>query len=165
MYYGPIDLRKEIKTLIDLEGFHWIALRSVDLSRPCSKCKDEIDPQYSDVSIQCSVCLGIGYSYIDKLTKGYGFRGATAIDQRTNVVMINTENIVWVLQHNIYPKNSDYILELDLDESTGIPKQPFSIIKAYKIQDAQSMLGDDRRIEFWSCYTEESNIDLGRSST
>lgn len=163
-YYAPIDFRKELSLLMGEQGFHWVALRSVDLSRPCSKCKGKTLSAHSEVSSQCTLCLDVGYSYVDKLIKGYSYRGSPGNDENTQVGIINTENLVWALQHNSYPKTSDYILELDLDLTTGVPRQPFRIIRTHKVSDAQAMLGDDRKIKFWRCFTQESNLSFGRPS-
>lgn len=156
-----IDLRKFLREIRDTVGFRWIALRSVDLSKPCLECIKKAPDNYDSPSGVCSRCLDIGFNYVDKLIKGYRFQATPGVDIAANVGPINIPKQNYILEWNTFPKSTDWILELDLDEVTQIPKQPFKITSAFKIEDANSLRGDNGRIEFWKCTVEERNLSLG----
>ena len=65
-----IDLRKQLEVLQENGHFNWVALRSADLSKKCSKCLT-ITSQYSEASPTCVSCLGTGHAYVDKLIRGH----------------------------------------------------------------------------------------------
>jgi len=109
--------------------------------------------------------MGTGHLFVDKLVKLQRARSAPGIDLLIKTGKINTSTVNFAVETRNYPKNTDWILELDLDESTGIPRQPFSVIRAYKIQEAKPKRGKNGRIEFWYCYTEERNFTTGKKIT
>ena len=153
-----IDLRKEIKVLKDSVGFHWLALRSVALDEPCTECSKSVDGNFDQPNPTCSTCLGIGYTWIDKIIKGFRYQFAPGFDFKADLGIINTQSRIFVLEHDSMPKNKDYILELDLNEKTGKPKSPFKIMRSFKVQGAFPQRGDKGRIEHWRCFTEERNF-------
>lgn len=162
-WYGAIDFRKDIEVIKKNGGFRWISLRSVDLTKRCTECLKKLGPQYEDPAADCTLCMGIGYPFIDKLVKAFRYLSAPGFDFLSSIGTVNTKTVVYILEHDAFPKNTDYIIELDLDESTGIPRQPFSIRGMFKINDSHDMRGKDGRIEFFRCYVEEHNFDRGRT--
>jgi hypothetical protein len=162
-YSGPIDLREELNLLKTKHGFRWIALRSARLNKKCTECTKVIDPTYNEPNPNCRSCLGTGHAFIDKLTRAYSYVVAQGFNPRTKIGTVNTKTSVYLLDYNILPKEADFILELDLIESTGVPRQPFSIRKIFKINDARPMRSNRGRIEFFRCFTEEYSFDLGKS--
>jgi hypothetical protein len=161
-----LDLRKEIDTILKSVGFSWVALRAVDLSTPCTECKKALGDHYDQVSPTCTSCMGIGYLYIDKIVKGFRYMSSPGFDFRSNIGTLNTETQVYILEHDKAPKETDYILELDLDEATGSPIQPFKARKSFKIQSTFGARGDKGRIELWRCFVEERNLEnLGKDIT
>jgi len=153
-----INLRKEIETLRDITGFRWIALRVADLSKRCTECMKQIPANYDQPSPYCKSCLGIGYSFSDKLVKGFRYLGAPGFDFKMNIGIINTQTQIYILEYNKEPKSTDLIFELLLDESNQNPVQPFQITSVYKIQNSFPLRGDNGRIEFWRCFVEEKNL-------
>jgi len=154
-----VNIRKEIDLLIDSVGFSWVALRSVNLNLPCVECTKVIDGNFDQPNPDCPNCLGIGYAWVDKIIKGFRVQYAPGFDFKSNLGIINTQSQVYILRYDNMPKNIDYILELDLHENTGEPKQPFKIKRNFKIQSAFPQRGDRGRIEFWRCFVEERNFD------
>ena len=157
-----IDLRKYFKELRDNVGFKWIALRSVDLTKPCTECERKMPDNYDQPYAGCKRCIGIGYLYVDKLIKGYRYQNTPGMDVSENVGLINVQSQIYLLQHDSQPKPVDWILELQLNEKTLIPVQPFKIVSAFKINDSTPLRGDDGRIEFWRCVCEEKNFTIGK---
>jgi hypothetical protein len=153
-----LDIRKEISTLKDSAGFFWLALRSVVLTEPCIECSKAVGGNYDQPNPSCTTCLGIGYTWIDKIVKGFTYQFAPGFDFRSELGVINTQSRVYILEHDTFPKNKDYILELDLNEKTGKPKQPFKINRSFKVQGAFPHRGEEGRIEHWRCFTEERNF-------
>jgi hypothetical protein len=159
-----LDLRKELDTMLESVGFSWVALRSVDLSTPCTECKKPTGDHYDQPSPTCTSCMGIGYLYIDKIVKGFRYMSSPGFDFRSNIGMLNTETQVYILEHDKAPKETDYVLELNLDEDTGAPSQPFEVTKSFKIQSTFAARGDKGRIELWRCFVEERNLEnMGKS--
>ena len=154
-----LDIRKEIKTLKDSVGFYWLALRSVALDEPCIECSKTVGGNYDQPDPNCSTCLGIGYTWVDKIVKGFTYQFAPGFDFRAEIGMLNTQSRIYMLEHDAMPKNLDHILELDLNEATGRPKQPITINRSFKIQGAFPQRGDKGRIELWRCFVEERNFD------
>ena len=99
-----------------------------------------------------------GHLFVDKLVKIQRARSLPGIDLATQIGKVNTSSVTFVMENGSKPKNSDWILELDLDEDTGAPRQPISIIRTFKIQDAFPARGENSRIEFWYCHSEERNF-------
>lgn len=160
--YDFIDLRKELAELKAHAVHKWVALRSVDLSKPCNECKAQEDPNYDQPAAYCKTCMSMGYSYIDKLVKGYRFEAAPGFDTKSNIGILNLKTQVYILEHGAVPKPVDWILELDMNEVTMVPKTPFKITNSFKIENALDMRDKDGRIEFWRCYVRERNLDLGK---
>jgi hypothetical protein len=158
-----LDLRKELRQLRETLGFRWVALRSVDLTKPCTECQKKVPDNYDSGFAGCKSCMNIGYSYIDRLVRGYKFLGSQGLRYATNVGMLNDQEMTFILQHDATPKPVDWILELDLDETTLIPRQPFKVIAAYKIDDAHPQRGEDGRIEFWKCKVDKRVLGYGKS--
>lgn len=158
-----LDLRKELKVLMETSGFRWVALRTTQLDQPCTECVKRTLPQYDGPPGSCMKCLNTGHLFVDKLVKGYSYLPAAGRDFLSDIGVINTETVVFILEQGSKPKTGDLVCELDLDEATGTPRQPFAIRRVFKIQDSKEMRGDDGRIEFFKTYCEEYNLDVGQN--
>lgn len=159
-----IDLRNELKTLRDNVGFRWLALRSVDLSKPCGECQRKVPDNYDQSYGRCKACLGIGYTYVDKLILGFSYRSLPLFQVRGQSVVgpMGIQNVKFILQHDSNPKPVDWIMELELNETTMVPVQPFKITSAYRIEDVTIYRSDSGRIDFFSCNVLEQNLTLGK---
>lgn len=161
--YGFIKLRKELSNLVENEG-HWVALRSIDLTKPTTEAQEGIPENY-DQSHPDYNNIVANYYFVDKLLKSFRYLAQPGFDFQSRIGVINTKTQVYILEHDKKPKNTDYILELDLDEN-GIPKQPFKIQRVFRIQDAQEMRAEDPGTHhgsqiFWRCFCEEHNVGYG----
>lgn len=166
---GFIDLRKEVELLSKATGFSWVALRSVDLTKPTTEAQKYVASSYDQSNVNFKHIVS-NYYFIDKLVKGYRYMAQPGIDYQSEIGTINTKTQVYIIAHDKKPKNTDYILELELNEETGQPKQPFKIARVFNIQDSQPMRGGQPKtinggIEFWRCYAEEDNLGYGLNPT
>ncbi|RMG69772.1 MAG: hypothetical protein D6710_08275 [Nitrospirae bacterium] len=160
---GFIDLRKEIELLADNVGFSWVALRTIDLNTKCTECSKRVGNQYETPPEECKTCFGTGHLYVDKLVRGFRDLSQPGFDFLSELGVVNTKTQVYIIEHDKYPKSTDFILELDLDEKTGQPKIPYKIQRVFKIQDAHPLRGGQPeghpgRIEFFRCFVEERNF-------
>ena len=153
------NLIKELKELEKIGGFRWFGHRKADYTKKCSCISSG---GIASPSPSCSRCLSTGYLFTDYLVKGYMWLGILGVEIGSAVGKISTQNRNVVLQHNRPVNKFDFILELDSDPETGNPRQPFRIMRAFKVQDSMSLLGDDSRVEFWKCSVEERTGDDGR---
>jgi hypothetical protein len=75
---------------------------------------------------------------------------------------MSTQNRNLVVEHDRPVNKFDFILELDQDPNTSKVRQPFKVLKYYRIQDSVPIKGDSARVEFWKCSLEERNIKDGK---
>lgn len=164
-----IDLRDVIKSLAgeatdpfsptkNSVGFRWYGLRQPDYSKKCS-CAGL---QGVSTNPTCTRCLSTGYLFTDYLVKGYSWMGILGVEYGTLAGKINTQVRNLVVKHNRTINKFDYVLDLDFDPETGKVRQPFTILKQFKVQDSMPIAGDEGRIEFWKCIIEVRNVDDGR---
>lgn len=139
-------------------GFQWLGLRQADYSKKCS-CEAVMG---TSEPIKCLRCLSTGYRFTDYLVKGYMWMGLLGTEVGTKPGLISTQQRNLVVQHNRVISKFDHIIELDQDPDTGKIRQPFSILKYYRVQDSVPIKGDTGRIEFWKCSLEERNVEDGR---
>ncbi len=158
-----IDLQKHFDVLRKHVGFSWVALRSAKLDTRCSECARVVGSQYDQTNPNCKTCLGIGHAFTDKLVKARKSDRSSAKKFLTEIGAIGTDTKNFFIESDVFPKTSDFILELDLDELTGSPVQPFRIRRAYKIQSTAANRGKKGRIEYWNCLAERRSFDLGRT--
>lgn len=155
------DLIKELKALEKIGSFRWFGHRRADYTRACS-CVSSSDGGIGTASPNCSRCLSTGYLFTDYLVKGYMWLGLLGVEIGSAAGKISTQQRNLVLQHNRPVTKFDFILELDLDPETGNPRQPFRIMRTFKVQDSMALLGDNSRVEFWKASVEERTADDGR---
>ena len=164
--YGFIDLRNEMENLRDSVGFRWLALRTVNFTKPALEAKKPVPLNYDQTEPDNQNIVANEY-FIDKLVKGFSYLSQPGFDFQTQVGPINTKLRVFILEHEKKPKNTDFILELNLNEDTGVPIQPFKVTRVWKIQDAEPMRAGQPtkkptgRIDFFRCFAEESNLGYG----
>jgi hypothetical protein len=161
-FFNKLNFRKELELLRDTVGFTWAALRAQKLDEDCSECMRYIGGQYDQPSPSCKTCLGSGHPFTDKLVKLYRYLSTPGFDHRTSIGNIGTRVDKCYLEYDEVPKEGDFVLELELNESTGVPVQPFNVIRAFEVEDAHPNRGVNGRVEFWTCRIEERNFGIGK---
>jgi hypothetical protein len=149
-----LPIRDAVKALSDVAGFRWVALRSQDRTKKCTKCQDT-------PKLNCNSCLSTGFLFVDKIIQAYSYLAVQGRDFLTEIGKVNTDTHIYIIKHGAKPKEGDFIAELDLIESTGEPRQPFAIRRLFKVQDSKEYRGQDGRVEYWRVYAEEHNFDRG----
>jgi hypothetical protein len=162
-FFNRLNFRKEINALKDTNGFNWAALRSVQLDQNCVECTKSVGAQYDQPSPECKTCMGTGHPYVDKIVKIYRYLSTAGFDHRSPIGNLSTRVDKCYIEHDARPKENDFVLELESNELTGVPVQPFNIIRVFQIEEAHPNRGTDGRIEFWTCTIEERNLELGKS--
>jgi len=139
-------------------GFQWFGLRQPDYSKKCS-CVGYLGTTDGPA---CSRCMSTGYLFTDTLVKGYLWMGLLGTESQSNMGILSTQIRNLVLEYDKPVNKFDYVLELDQDPNTAKVRQPFKIVKYYRVQDSVPLKGDLGRVEFWKCSVEERNIKDGR---
>ncbi|MCB1712294.1 MAG: hypothetical protein KDH96_07415 [Candidatus Riesia sp.] len=139
-------------------GTQWFGLRQADYTKRCGCTPEEGTSEGSN----CSRCFSTGYLFTDYLVKGYMWMGVLGTEFNSIPGVISTQQKNLVIQHDRIVNKFDFVLELDHDPATSKPRQPFQIVKIYRVQDSLPIRGDDSRVEFWKCSIEERNIEDGR---
>jgi hypothetical protein len=151
-----IDLRKELKQMISDHG-HWIVLRQAIPGRKCSCVNDITD----DPNPNCTLCLGTGYAYVDRFTKGRKARPiritqTLGAEQRSSVGVATTPDNIFYLEYNIKPTQQDFILEIDLSATDREPLIPFRVNAVYDISDVRELRDKRGRVEYYAVTAERS---------
>jgi hypothetical protein len=162
-FYNKIDVKEEFRVLLEQAEFRWVALRAADLTKKCMYCFMRGGPQYQDNSSVCDKCMGTGHRYTDRIVKTYSYQTSRAFDRLTNIGVLSNNTEIYVFEGDAYPKNTDFVLELDSDETTRIPRQPFAITRMMKINDVQDLREIDGTIAYWRCFVTKYNFDRGQS--
>lgn len=158
-----IDLKDELKFILEELQPHFVALRSAQLDQKCPECAKRSGEQYVAVSATCMACLNTGHLFIDKLLSVYSYKASSGYERLAEIGVITADAMIYIVQGGHHPKEGDKICELDLDEDTGEPKQPFRIRRIFNIQNAKELRGEDGRIEYFKLYCEEYNLDRGQN--
>ena len=149
-----LSIKKELDELSKTSGFRWVALRSQSRTKKCTKCS-------SEPMVNCMSCLGTGFLFIDKLVKGYSYMAVHGREFKSEIGRVSTNTPVYILKDTSKPKEGDFVAELDLNEETGVPRQPFRIRSLFLVQDSKEYRGETGEIEFFRLYTKEQNFDRG----
>lgn len=153
---GYIQFTEELKLLRGV-SFQWYGYRQVDYSKKCD-CNNSTELSKPG----CSRCFRTGYLFNDFLVKGYIWLVNPGAGFTTPFGTISTQSKFMILEWNRPVQKFSFVLELDQDPETGNIRQPFSIMRAYEIQDFSLTKGREGRVEWSKCLLEERNIDDGR---
>jgi hypothetical protein len=138
-------------------SFRWYGLRQADYNHPCS-CKSV---QGTSDGVACSRCLSTGYLFTDKLIKAYSWLGILGVAYPAGPGLISTQQKNIVIEHN-YPINKfDFILDLDFNPETGELRQPFKILRYFRVADSTPIVGQGSKLKYWKVILEEASIDGG----
>jgi hypothetical protein len=142
-------------------GFQWFGLRQQDFSKRCGCNPIEGTSQ----NHTCTRCMSTGFIFTDYLVKGYFWMGVLGTEYGASPGILATQQKNIVVEHNRPINKFDFVLELDKDPNTGKPRQPFTIMKYYRVQDSLALKGDNAKTEFWKCSIEERNIESGQAQS
>lgn len=136
-------MRKELVQWLDDHG-HWGVHRSALLNKKCP-C---LSRDNGKTNSACRRCLGTGHMFVDYIVK---------LDKRTfspefvrdaGVGEARVGDFRYYLERIVPVKQDDLILEVELDESTLLPVQPFRIREAYRVKAVEDMRDRGGRLEF-----------------
>lgn len=154
---AEIDLRQEIATILENRG-HYVYLRRAT-DRRCS-CF-----QNGEAQIDCPYCTGTGWYYEDTLYKARKMPltdpvVAALLEQRSPIGLIGSAQFVFWFGHEVDPAPSrrDSILEVRLNETTGLPIRAVDIEARWEIGQIQGYRDQGGRIEFWACWVREGAL-------
>lgn len=157
------DVLQNIDTMLrELErvAFRWVALREADLSKQCT-CVQESEKGLRQASASCKRCFGSGYVFTDYLVKGFEWVFTPATHFQAELGQMSTQVRHFVVRRTRPLKKFDFLVDLDINPDTGVPKQPFKMIRVYQIQDVRAFSGRGGRVEFWKCTAEERTLTTG----
>lgn len=168
---NDMDLRKEFAEILDESG-HYILLQRTSRKLRCvcwdEKLQESSIKKYKEYMRlldtphkECPKCLGSGWvSRIERVrTRRQLASDIISMTSRIQTLDIGKQtfdNLLFFFEHNIQPKEGDYIFEVGWD---GI--KPTHLIKSYSIQVANDLRQHEGRIEFWQAVTKEDNIGTG----
>lgn len=152
------DLRKA------MSGFHWVVLRSAHLDGFC-ECIKEVERQYSKATSNCRRCLGSGRLFTDFLIKGIQYIPTPQFrsdESQKGPGVLHNEGFRYLISvKDRIPKETDFLIEIDLDKDTGNPVTPISVVTVYDITNVRVLWGDKGREEFYSVTTKARQIAPG----
>lgn len=166
-----MDLRKEFREILDESG-HYVLLQRTSRKLRCV-CWDEkmqessIEKYMKSMKLlntnhkECPKCLGAGWiSRIERvLTRRQLASDIISMTSRLQTLEIGQQtfdNKLFFFEHNIQPREGDYILEVGWDGT-----KPTHLINSYLIQISNDLRQRQGRIEFWQTVTKEDNIGTG----
>jgi hypothetical protein len=153
--------------ILDKMG-HWMAIRQALPGRLCS-C---INPVTDDALPGCSLCLGSGRAYTDRVTKMRMSRPVKitqtlGAEQRTGPIAGSSPDYIFYMDRIIKPTQGDYILELALSDTDLDPIIPFHVVTVYDISDVRELRDLEGRVEYYAVTAERQlfpEFDIGGSS-
>lgn len=160
-----IDIRSEVKEIIEQRG-HYVFLRKARQQRAPS-----FNQRTSEAKENDPFNHGVGFLYDDYLIK---IRKRPTVDLtaggpmkeiRTEIGFSSPRTFVMYLAHppitsspTIIPDISDMIIEVTLDDATGLPKLAYNIERIYDLQAVQEYRDKHGRIEYWSVLAQQRVI-------
>lgn len=146
-----IDLRSEVKELMDDHGFE-IIIRKVNKKQRCN-CWDHFREEATD---GCKRCSGSGWQTTNIVcpTVKKKFIGQ---EQKTPAGQRESDTAMFFFLHNITLSEEDSILEVVTNDCGKIPdRNNYEIIKSYSIRDVEVYRANDGRVEFSRAYCSKS---------
>lgn len=164
-----LSIRRTLKELENAEsGFHWIVIRSADLSGKCECLNEQVPRNHESPDPSCKRCLGTGYVFTDYLAKGLQYsqtRQFRGEEIQMPAGVLNNSNFRYALNiKEIVPKTTDLLIEIELNKNTGDPVTPIKVQEVYDIQHVRRLWGDQGREEYYSLNVEQRQIYPGTFS-
>jgi hypothetical protein len=154
---GDIDLRVVFADLMANRGHNVFLRRAGD--RRCG-CWNTV---LREAHIDCKFCTGTGWLYSDHLYKARKMPITDAVvaallQSRIAIGLSGVPQFLWWLPYDAKPTLRDVILEVTLDEGTGLPKKPYKIESIWNIGQVQDYRDQGGRIEFWGCWVRKGGL-------
>ena len=152
-----IDIREEIGEVLQNRG-HNVFVRRAD-DRRCG-CWNEVT---RESQIDCPHCTGTGWLYSDFLYKARKMSltdpvvGAL-LQRRRAIGLTGVPQFIFWLEKDAKPSIRDQILEVTLDEDTGLPIRAYNIETIWNIGLIQDFRDKNGRIEFWGCWVRKGAL-------
>ena len=103
--------------------------------------------------------------FTDHLIKGLQYiptRRALSEESQVAPGIIHNEGFRYCLTtKNIVPKETDFIIEIDLNKDTGDPVTPVSVVSVYDIIHTRILWGDKGREEWYAVTVQSRQIAPG----
>ncbi|RMH18624.1 MAG: hypothetical protein D6698_06745 [Gammaproteobacteria bacterium] len=147
-----IDPRTVLARIRDDGHYRWVGLRQANRNQKCDHKGDA----------PCPRCLNTGFVFTDFLVKAYLWISTPGVEFYSEAGRISTFRVRCVVQHDRPVNKYDMILELAADHDTGIPTQPFSIIRTYVVADSFGIRGREGKVLYWAVYLEERTTQDGK---
>ena len=149
---SEVDLRKEIKYILNNYGFHALIRRNSKIHCSC------FDSLYNDGSIKCPYCGGTGR--VNRVERHLVRRDYAVMDRsfQRNTTEAEFGRIVGTLykfymQHYVNPLVQDLIYYV-----TWCGDNPKTLVSEFEIQSIDPLRADNGRIEFWKCICKEKVV-------
>lgn len=156
---GGINLRDEIQHILQTRG-HYIYLRRAKYRR-CG-CWNAAN---REANIDCRYCTGTGWLYKDELRLARKMPLtdpviASLLERRTPIGLFGVPQFMFWFDHTLVPGPSrrDVILEVTLDQDTGLPKKPVNIEAIWNIGQRQDYRDKGGRIEYWAVWVKSGEL-------
>lgn len=166
-----IDLRKEVEEILEDHG-HFVLLQRTSRKLRCvcwdEKMKESSIERYKksmgiiDTDLKtCPKCVGLGWvSRIERVkTRRQLAADIISLTSRMQTLSVGQNTFdtkLFFFEHDINPKEGDYIYEVGWD---GM--KPTHLINSYRIQVSNELREKQGRIEYWQVITKEDNIGTG----
>lgn len=154
-----IDLREEIAGIMERRGHNVYLRRAQD--RRCG-CWSE---HSREADSTCPYCNGTGWQYRDELHKARKMPVtdptiAALLERRFEFGFLGTSQHIFWFEHTVSPAPSrrDQILEVTLDEYTGLPRKAINIEAVWSIGQVHSYRDKGGRIEYHACWVREGSL-------
>lgn len=150
---NSIDLRAEFDEWLEDYGFDILLQRAKRRIR--CRCRSK---NYQGDSSKCRICGGVGW--VSRIER-HKVRRESAVQIVSRPSMAEqtplghkwTDAQMFYMRHDVHPAPGDVIYEVGWKNG-----KPTNIIQTYRVNDINSMRGDNGRIEFWNAATKADTI-------
>ena len=71
--------------------------------------------------------------------------------------MTTAPDYMFFFEHSAKPTQQDFVLEIELNETTREPTIPFKVVNVFDISDIRELRSDGGRVEFYSVTAERAS--------
>lgn len=151
---SDINLREEMRKFINSTRYQ-VLLQRVSQKIRCSCYKDQFGESGGS---KCPKCLGTGY--LCRFTKHKAYKQDT-MRFTQHVVFTHVGELIngpktFFFEHDVHPKQGDYIWEVTWSPKT---QKPIQLLNLYRILEVSDERGELGRIEYFAVWAELENIN------